>query len=128
MQPASLSQLVSFFFSMSGRASRQEYFLGMAFLFTLNAALINLVIGQAAAGSAGVDPASLSAAVLISLPFLPSPFFIGIRRCHDIGLPGLFVLLFLVPFIQLAWMIALALIPGNGGPNAFGDPPRYRPG
>ncbi|MHA1157622.1 MAG: DUF805 domain-containing protein [Alphaproteobacteria bacterium] len=120
MQPASLNQLIAYFIGLKGRTTRQEYLLGLAFLFTVNAAIINYVLGQAS------GPVEFETLFLITLPLLPSQIIITVRRCHDIGLPGAFVLLFLVPFAGFFWMAALAMIPGNAAANVYGPPPRYR--
>ena len=121
MPPASLNQIVTFFLSVDGRASRAEYILGLVFIFTLNAAIINFVFGQTA------GTVTLGTLMLITLPFLPSQFIIAAKRCHDLGLPGLFVMLFLVPFLGFFWLMALAVIPGNSDANKYGPAPRYHP-
>ncbi len=120
MPAADLNQLIAFFFNVSGRATRQEYLLGLGFIFSLNAAILNIAIGQAT----GEVP--FGTLLLLTLPFMPSQLVIAARRCHDLGLPGGFVLLFIVPFVGLFWMIALALIPGSAAANPYGPPVRYR--
>ena len=73
MPPASLNQIVTFFLSVDGRASRAEYILGLVFIFTLNAAIINFVFGQTAGA------VTLGTLMLITLPFLPSQFIIAAK-------------------------------------------------
>ncbi len=121
MPPASLNQIASFFLSVNGRVSRGEYVLGLVFIFALNAAIINFVVGQSTGG------VTMGTLMLISLPFLPSQFIIAAKRCHDLGLPGLFVLLFLVPVFGFLWLLGLAVIPGNADANRYGPPPRFHP-
>lgn len=52
---------------------------------------------------------------------------ITIRRAHDRGRTGFFVLLFLVPIINVWPLIELAFFCGTNGPNEFGDDPLKEP-
>ena len=46
------------------------------------------------------------------------------QRCHDIGWPGWLALIVLVPYLGVAFWLALFFIPGTRGPNRYGPDPR----
>lgn len=49
---------------------------------------------------------------------------IHIKRFHDRGKPGWWVLVFLIPVIGFIWMIVeMGLLEGDPGPNEYGPPP-----
>jgi uncharacterized membrane protein YhaH (DUF805 family) len=121
MPPASLDKLLAFFMSPAGRSTRVEYLLGLGFICFLNGAIINMVL----AASSGTI--ALSTLFLVTLPFLPSQFIITIRRCHDIGLPGFYVLLFLVPMAGVLLLLVLAVLPGSRNANKYGAPVHHHP-
>ncbi len=50
-------------------------------------------------------------------------FVLGIKRAHDRGKSGFFVVLFLVPILNLWPMIELIFFRGIDGPNQFGPDP-----
>ena len=71
--------------------------------------------------------------------FLPEPFylislsviivfslFIEIKRCHDINKSGWYILLFLIPFVNIYWFFCLLLNDGTYGPNKYGEDPKVR--
>jgi uncharacterized membrane protein YhaH (DUF805 family) len=61
---------------------------------------------------------TVAAAFLIYLAGLAS---FGVRRLHDMGRSGRWLLLGLVPVVGLAIAVPLLLVPGSEGPNAFGE-------
>jgi len=122
MRPASTQQILRFFFRANGRISRLEYALGFIFLQAINLALLVVILT-----ADDLTPEQLLPIVVISLPLTIALAVIMAKRCHDIGLPGSFFLLALVPIVGLIWPIALAFIPGNPGANAYGLPPAFAP-
>jgi uncharacterized membrane protein YhaH (DUF805 family) len=48
---------------------------------------------------------------------------VAFKRCHDRGRSGWFLLLFLIPIVNLWPTIELAFIKGTNGPNKYGDDP-----
>jgi uncharacterized membrane protein YhaH (DUF805 family) len=122
MRPASTEQILRFFFRANGRISRQEYALGLIFLQAINLALLTVILT-----TDDMTPEELLPIVVVSLPLTIALVVIMAKRCHDIGLPGSFFLLALVPVAGLFWPIALAFLPGNPGVNAYGPPPAFAP-
>ena len=90
----------------TGRASRAEYWYF---------ALINVIISVALQMIAGE-----SIQGLYSLAVLLPSIAVAIRRMHDVGKSGWFVLIPIYNFI-------LAVTEGDHGPNEYGEDP-YNPG
>jgi uncharacterized membrane protein YhaH (DUF805 family) len=45
----------------------------------------------------------------------------SVKRLHDIGRPGIIAAVLFVPVISIIAFVALCAIPGNPGPNQYGD-------
>lgn len=119
MRRITLGQWFSFFFNATGRIGRAEYALGVGFVYACSFAIVFLAAGQAAPG------AGLTLGILVSIPLLVAVLVLAAKRCHDIGLPGSFVLLLVVPVVGVIWLIALAVIHAKPGANAYGPEPTY---
>lgn len=120
MHPAGPEQLFQFFFRANGRIGRSEYALGLGLIYALDLAIASYILARA----------ELTSTAAFYLSVLALPLVIGLavimaKRCHDIGLPGLFFLLILVPIVGIIWPIALAFFPGNPGDNPYGPPPAF---
>ncbi|MEV8371832.1 DUF805 domain-containing protein [Kribbella sp. NPDC056861] len=114
----------------SGRARRKEFW-----MFTLFSVIISIIISildrilgltYGSGNSSGVLSTIYSLAVL-----LPS-IGVGIRRLHDTGRSGWWLLINLVPCIGFIVYIVFAAQEGNAGDNAYGPDPkaaeRFGPG
>jgi uncharacterized membrane protein YhaH (DUF805 family) len=122
MHPIGTNDLLRFFFTAGGRIARQEYLLGLAFIYAVNAALVSFALSQADRDLA------LGLAIMVStFPSTVALFVLTAKRCHDLALSGAFALMLLVPFVGVLWLVALAVLAGNPEPNLFGPPPRFDP-
>lgn len=120
----------------SGRSCRMEYW-----MYTLFQIIV--VIGLAVAFFAiyGLEDNALDngdavfglvfAGVAYLLVFMVPNISVTVRRWHDLGQSGWFFLLFVVlgaiPFVGAIASIANFVwfcLPGNSGPNRYGDDPR----
>ena len=123
MRPASASELLIFFFRPVGRIGRTEYALGIGTVVAIEAAVVTFFLGHEDS-----DPgAALLLLALVGLPVLVAEFVLVAKRCHDVGLPGLFVVLLFVPVLGVAWLLLLAGMPGSPGINPYGAPPGFDP-
>ena len=106
-----LSQYVGF----SGRASRSEYWIWWGFLV-----VVYFAIGALALlfGSTGYVVASLVALAV----FLPN-LAVTVRRLHDVGRSGLWLLLVFIPFIGGLIIFVFLLLDSQPEPNKWGPPP-----
>jgi uncharacterized membrane protein YhaH (DUF805 family) len=120
--PASTEQIIRFFFRVDGRIGRQEYALGITVVYALNFSILFYLIVRET-----MSPVGIVLLLLVDIAILVGLAVLMAKRCHDIGLPGLYFLLILVPLIGLFWPIVLALLPGNPGANAYGPPPTFEP-
>lgn len=60
---------------------------------------------------------------LLSFPITVASYMLMIRRLHDIGLSGYFVLLALIPLVSLGFMLYILFKKGTDGDNAYGPDP-----
>ena len=122
MRPAGLDQILAFFYRPQGRIGRAEFALGVGLVYALGLAILFFFLGR-------FDPESgaFAVAIVTSLPLSVAMLVIIAKRCHDIGLPGTFLLLVFVPVVGVVWLIALMLMPGTAGPNAYGPAPQLAP-
>lgn len=99
-----------------GRAQRAEYW--MFFLFNI---LIGVVIGIV-----GVMAPTLANAVLglYILGTLIPGIAVTVRRLHDTGRSGWWILIGLVPFIGGLWMLVLTVLDSQPGDNEYGPNPK----
>jgi uncharacterized membrane protein YhaH (DUF805 family) len=112
------------FFGMSGRISRQVYWL--AFLF------IVVILGIALHPTVDPETGSLSLrggglAVAAMLVAIVANIAIGVKRLHDFNVPGVFAVTLFVPFLSVIATLVIGLLPGNPGPNRFGESPDIQP-
>lgn len=104
----------------SGRARRREFWMFVLFNIVVSIALgvIDAIIGWSFREGAGVLGTLYSLAVII-----PS-IAVGVRRLHDTGRSGLWILIGLVPFIGWLVLLVFYVIDGERGPNQYGPDPK----
>ena len=100
----------------SGRARRKEFW--MFFLFNLIVAVIISVIDMMIFGSPGILYGLYTLAVL--LPVLG----VTVRRLHDTGRTGWWVLAMLIPVIGFIVWIIFMVLEGQPGDNEYGPNPK----
>jgi uncharacterized membrane protein YhaH (DUF805 family) len=122
MRPASARDLLIFFFRPVGRIGRLQYALGVGMLVAIEAAVLTEYLGHD-----DIDPDVALLLGLIMLPIVVAEFVLVAKRCHDVGLPGLFVVLLFVPVLGVGWLVLLAGMPGSPGINPYGAPPGSNP-
>jgi uncharacterized membrane protein YhaH (DUF805 family) len=61
---------------------------------------------------------------LYSLAVLVPSIAVGVRRMHDIGKSGWWLLISLIPLIGAIWLIVLLATEGNQGSNQYGADPK----
>ena len=85
--------------------------------------LFNFLIGTAVgfvAGLIGIDWLSYIYSVALLVPGIA----VGVRRLHDIGKSGWWLLISFIPLIGGIWLIILMAKEGDHGNNAFGPDPK----
>ncbi|MNG93455.1 Inner membrane protein YhaI [compost metagenome] len=100
--------------NFNGRARRKEYW-----MFFLANVLIGVVFGILGR----VTSLFTYVSGLISLALLIPSIAVAVRRLHDTNKSGWFLLLALIPFVNL-YVIYLLVIEGDRGPNEYGPDPK----
>ena len=101
-----ISACFSKYATFSGRASRSEYWYFELFYMIVYVA--GIIVGTSA-GSQVIQ-------YVFILPIIIPTFAVTIRRIHDTGRSGWFILVPIFNFI-------LMFLPGTIGPNKYGDQP-----
>jgi uncharacterized membrane protein YhaH (DUF805 family) len=101
-----------------GRAGRAEFW-----WFVLASFIISTVLSLL--GRAWVGFAVLG--FIYSLAVLVPSIAVGIRRLHDTGRTGWWILIGLVPLVGFIVLIVFFAAQGNPGPNQYGAPPPNEP-
>jgi uncharacterized membrane protein YhaH (DUF805 family) len=106
-----------------GRASRSEYWYWSLFL-----SLAGIGIGIIAAVFISVvfEPALIDSPVFdglvafLVLPFVLPSLAVSVRRLHDVGMSGWFILATVIPWLGWLAAVIFGLIPGQNHANRYG--------
>jgi uncharacterized membrane protein YhaH (DUF805 family) len=109
----------------SGRSRRSEYWYFVLFYFLICVALavVDTVTGT-------VDPTvgvGLLGGIFGLAMIIPS-LSVGVRRLHDIGRSGWWLLISLIPIVGVIILIVWACRDGQPGTNAYGPNPKEAAG
>lgn len=104
-------------FSFEGRINRAKYW-GYSLLIGLGVAVV-AAVGASLAGQTGLWTAYLIALLLAIWPGLA----LGIKRCHDRNKSGWFMILSLIPILNIWYLIEIGFLKGTDGPNDYGEDP-----
>jgi uncharacterized membrane protein YhaH (DUF805 family) len=106
-------------FSLSGRASRSEYWFwvlgGLVFQLTMFIGSIVFIVMEIP-----VLPGLMAVAPIL---LVPASITIAVRRLHDLGMSGWMNFVALVPVIGVIYLIYLFVQEGDMGENSFGAVP-----
>lgn len=108
-------------FSFSGRARRKEYW-----MFVLIAVLIAIFLALAD-GITGTYSSELGFGLLgglFLLAILIQSIAVGVRRLHDTGRSGWWLLLNLIPLVGPIIVLVLMALEGQSADNAYGPNPK----
>jgi len=100
-----------------GRARRTEYWMFY---------LVNILVFIALAILIGVlqTPSLMILYVIYALATLLPSLAVSVRRMHDLGKSGWWVLIALVPAIGGIWFFVLTVLAGTVGSNQYGADPK----
>lgn len=104
-----------------GRARRKEYWMYtlITSLFAIAAAVLDNVMGIAMP-EIGYGPIYGLYALATLIPGLA----VSVRRLHDVGKSGWFLLIALIPLIGAIWLLVLFVSDGKPGENKYGTNPK----
>lgn len=102
--------------NFDGRARRQEFWYY---------ALAGLIIGVGFNILGQISSIFSILSVLYGLAVLVPGIAVSVRRLHDIGKPGILLLLILIPCVGFIILIVWAAQDSQRGPNEYGPSPKY---
>ncbi len=112
-----LDPIQNHYMDFEGRARRKQYW--MFFLFNIAISFaITIVIGIVS------DSLASGISALYSLALLLPGLGLGVRRLHDTGKSGWFLLIALIPLLGIFILIYFLVIEGDSGPNEYGSDPK----
>lgn len=109
-------------FSFTGRATRFDYWVRYTIPYLVGlfvATFLDDVIGT---GNPPTGTGGIIAALFIVAMIWPA-LAVGVKRCHDRDRSGWFLLIGLIPFVNLWLAVELFFLRGTQGPNRFGPDP-----
>ena len=106
----------------SGRARRKEYWMYALFnfIFGLVATLLDVLIFGFGMILWGFGVLSFVYALAVFVPGLA----VSVRRLHDIGKSGWYLLINLIPIAGPIWFLVLVCLDSQPGDNAYGPNPK----
>jgi uncharacterized membrane protein YhaH (DUF805 family) len=116
------------FRNFSGRARRSEYWFFV--LFNLIFALVAMAIDNLLGTTFKIDgiPAPYGIVYLLYALFILIPgLAVAVRRLHDVGKSGWFLLISLIPLIGSIWLLILFFTDSQPGENKWGPNPKSIP-
>lgn len=112
----SVKAVLTNYAGFTGRAARSEFW--WFYLFTV---IVSAIFGALSGGNTGSFFGVISAVVSIAL-LVPS-LAVGVRRLHDIGRSGWYLLFMLIPLVGIIILIVWWARAGDAADNAFGAAP-----
>ena len=105
----------------TGRSRRKEYW-----MFFLLCMVVGLVLGfvEGMLGLTGMIGPYGPLSMLFLLAILVPSIAVGIRRLHDTGRSGWWILIALVPLVDGLVLLVFYVLEGNSGPNEYGPDPK----
>jgi uncharacterized membrane protein YhaH (DUF805 family) len=108
-------------FSFEGRVNRSVYWLKFVipfFLLLMASFLLDVVLGTS------FQPGNIGLVyVIVALATIYPSLAVNVKRCHDRGRSGWFLLVCLVPLLNIWPMIEIYFLRGTRGPNQYGPDP-----
>ncbi len=112
-----LSQYADF----KGRARRKEYW--MFVLFNWIAVAITMILDNALGTHIAGVPYGWCYLVYILATIIPT-FAVLVRRLHDIGKSGAWMLIAFIPIVGAIWLLVLMCTDSELGTNKYGEYPK----
>lgn len=105
----------------SGRSRRREYW-GFILFYVLLVVVLALIDAALGTSAEPAEPGILSSIFVLAM-LIPS-FSVGVRRLHDTGRSGWWMLLSFVPLIGTIVLLVFTLQDSEPGENRYGPNPK----
>ena len=113
-------------FSFQGRLNRSKLWLLVLASIAVGMAIEVFAALFGAPANQGGDMAIGFVAMVVGLAVAVVNLSFQVRRCHDRGRSGWFLLLWCLPILNIWGLIELYFLSGTPGPNRFGPDPLGR--
>jgi|TARA_A100001391_G_scaffold87590_3_gene58038 uncharacterized membrane protein YhaH (DUF805 family) len=110
-------------FDFAGRSGRSAYWFYTLTYFII---LVLLIILDGVLGTLSADGVGVLSGIAVLVHLIPS-LAVTVRRLHDTGRSGWWLLIGLVPLVGIIVLIVFACLPSQPGSNRFGDHTRVEP-
>ncbi len=106
----------------TGRSRRKEYWMFLLFIIAVSVGIgiVEAILGLSATIGDAYGPISLLFMLAIFIPSLA----VQVRRFHDQGKSGWFVLLNFIPLLGSLIVLVFMCLDGTDGPNEYGPDPK----
>ncbi len=105
---------------LAGRARRQEFWMFVLVNMVISIALTLMDTAVFDAPVEGIGPLYGIYGLGVMVPGIT----VTVRRLHDIGKSGWYVLLALIPFVGGIWLLVLTCLDSQPGDNQYGPNPK----
>lgn len=107
--------------NFNGRARRTEYWMFSLFIFI--SYIVLSIISGVLNNVFGTD--IFAGLIVLYMLFIIVPSIaVVVRRLHDVGKSGWFLLIGIIPLIGSIWIFVLSVTDSDHGPNEYGDNPK----
>ena len=118
-------KVINQYSDFSSRARRQEYWMFALFniVFAIIALMLDIFLGttfEIQGLSIGTGFVSIVYSLFVLIPNLA----LSVRRLHDVGKSGWFLLIAFIPFIGGVWLLILFLTDSQAETNQWGPNPK----
>ena len=123
--PAAIRRGLSNYVGFEGRASRPEYWwwvLTMVLVQVMAQIIDRAVVAPALGFDAFADEAGTPLSLILYLGLLLPSIAVSIRRLHDTGRSGWWLLIGLIPIVGALVLLYFYVQPSEEGDNAYGAP------
>ena len=110
-------------FDFSTRARRKEYWMFALFNFIVLMLLIYLDVSLGTTSGEGEDEIGWFFLIYFIISLIPN-FAVAVRRMHDLGKSGAWVLINMIPLIGGFWFLILTCMEGENKTNKWGPNPK----
>ncbi|WP_293390861.1 DUF805 domain-containing protein [Phascolarctobacterium sp.] len=110
------------FFTSEGRLNRKSY-IYRSFFLSIVLFVVQGILTFAAENFGALDLLFSIIAFVLGIFQLVANIMMGVRRLHDLDKCGWWMLLLIVPLVNLFFCLYLLFFKGTEGPNEYGDDP-----
>lgn len=119
-----MEEMLNKIYTTEGRLNRLRYFM-YSIVWSIISSVVGFILGSIG-GLLSSDPESVLVMVPVGIwSFVAGigSIMIAIRRLHDLNKSGWFLLISLIPLVNMIFVLYILLVPGTVGDNQYGEDP-----